>query len=59
MEVSCRAQGLEELLYIGERALGAEVQVRDSGLLQSAVARPQATLVTLRQSREFTGSVTR
>lgn len=34
---------LEELLYIGERALGAEVQVRDSGLLQSAVARPQAT----------------
>lgn len=34
---------LAELLYIGERAIGAEVSVRDRGLLQSALARPHAT----------------
>jgi len=32
-----------ELLYIAERALGGEPQVRDYGLLDSAAARPQAT----------------
>lgn len=34
---------LGDLLCIGERAIGAEVPVRDRGLLQSALARPQAT----------------
>lgn len=34
---------LPELLYIAQRALGAEAPVRDHGLLQSALARPQAT----------------
>ena len=34
---------LAELLYIGERALQAEPVVRDYGLLESALARPQAT----------------
>jgi death on curing protein len=34
---------LPELLHIAERALGAEPQVRDYGLLDSAAARPQAT----------------
>ena len=34
---------LPELLYIAERALGGEPQVRDYGLLDSAAARPQAT----------------
>ena len=34
---------LAELLHVGEQALGGEVLVRDYGLLQSALARPQAT----------------
>jgi death-on-curing protein len=34
---------LPELLRVGERALGADVPVRDHGLLESALARPQAT----------------
>jgi death-on-curing protein len=34
---------LPELLHIAERAVGAEVVVRDYGLLEAAVARPQAT----------------
>lgn len=34
---------LPELIHIGERTLGGEVPIRDSGLLQSALARPQAT----------------
>lgn len=33
---------LPELLHIGERALQAEPVVRDYGLLESALARPQA-----------------
>jgi len=35
---------LPELLYIAQRTLGAEAPVRDHGLLQSALARPQATV---------------
>jgi death on curing protein len=34
---------LEELLHVAERALGAEPDVRDPGLLESALARPQAS----------------
>lgn len=34
---------LPELLHVAERALGGEPQVRDAGLLESALARPQAT----------------
>jgi len=34
---------LAELLHVAERTLGSEVQVRDHGLLQSALARPQAS----------------
>lgn len=34
---------LPELLYVAERALGGEPLVRDHGLLQSALARPQTT----------------
>ncbi|MFT4165552.1 MAG: type II toxin-antitoxin system death-on-curing family toxin [Microlunatus sp.] len=34
---------LPELLHVGERTLGGEVLVRDHGLLQSALARPQAS----------------
>jgi death-on-curing protein len=34
---------LEELLYVAERAVGVEPQVRDVGLLASALARPQAS----------------
>lgn len=34
---------LPELIYIAERALGGEAPVRDYGLLQSALARPQTT----------------
>ena len=33
---------LPELLYVGERAIG-DVQVRDVGLLEAALIRPQAT----------------
>lgn len=35
---------LEDLLYIARRTLGAEAVVRDIGLLESAAARPSATL---------------
>lgn len=34
---------LGELLHVAERTLGSEVPVRDHGLLQSALARPQAS----------------
>ena len=34
---------LAELMHVAERALGGEVPVRDQGLLQSALARPQAS----------------
>ena len=34
---------LAELLYVAERALGHDYAVRDYGLLEAAVARPQAT----------------
>lgn len=34
---------LAELIRVAERVLGSEVPVRDPGLLQSALARPQAT----------------
>jgi death-on-curing protein len=34
---------LPELLHIAERVLGSDPPVRDIGLLESAVARPQAT----------------
>lgn len=34
---------LPELLHVAQRALGSEPQVRDAGLLESALARPQAT----------------
>jgi len=34
---------LPELLHIAERTLGGTPQVRDVGLLESALARPQAT----------------
>lgn len=35
---------LGELLYVAERTLDGEVPVRDHGLLQSALARPQASV---------------
>ncbi len=34
---------LPEVLHVAERTLGPEVAVRDHGLLESALARPQAT----------------
>ena len=34
---------LGELLYVARRGLGAEPDVRDAGLLESALARPQAS----------------
>ena len=34
---------LDELLYVATRTLGTEPQVRDVGLLESALARPQAS----------------
>ena len=34
---------LPELLHVAERSLGGEPAVRDYGLLESALARPQAT----------------
>ena len=34
---------LEELLHVATRTLGAEPQVRDVGLLESALARPQSS----------------
>lgn len=35
---------LPELLHVAERTLGSEVLVRDHGLLQSALGRPQASV---------------
>ena len=35
---------LPELVHIAERTLGDDVVVRDHGLLESALARPQATV---------------
>jgi death on curing protein len=35
---------LAELLYVAERTLGHDHAVRDYGLLEAAVARPQATV---------------
>ncbi len=35
---------LEELLHVAERAIDAQVAVRDYGLLESAVARPRASV---------------
>jgi len=35
---------VEEILHIGTRVLGGEPMVRDVGLLESAAARPQATV---------------
>ena len=35
---------LPEVLYIAERVLGAGFEVRDYGLLEAAVARPQASV---------------
>lgn len=32
-----------DLLYIGRRAIGADIPVRDQGLLESALARPSAS----------------
>jgi death-on-curing protein len=34
---------LDALLYVARRTLGAEPEVRDHGLLESALARPQAS----------------
>ena len=34
---------LEELLHVAERAIGPDVEVRDIGLLESALTRPKAT----------------
>jgi len=34
---------LPELLHVAERTLGPDCEVRDHGLLEAAVARPQAT----------------
>lgn len=34
---------LPELMHVAERTLGPDVPVRDHGLLESALARPQAT----------------
>lgn len=35
---------VDDLLHVAHRALGAEPELRDAGLLQSAAARPQATV---------------
>jgi death-on-curing protein len=34
----------DELLYVAERAIASDVVVRDQGLLESALARPQASV---------------
>ena len=34
---------LEELIHVATRTLGGEPEVRDAGLLESALARPQAS----------------
>lgn len=36
---------LAELLYVAQRAIDAEPQVRDYGLLESALARPQTNVL--------------
>lgn len=36
---------LDDLLHVAERTLGAAPQIRDVGLLQSALARPQASVL--------------
>lgn len=36
---------LDDLLHVAERTLGAAPQIRDVGLLQSALARPQASML--------------
>ena len=36
---------LDDLLHVAERTLGAPPQIRDVGLLQSALARPQASVL--------------
>ncbi len=38
---------LPELIHVAERTLGSNVLVRDHGLLESALARPQATVFGL------------
>jgi death on curing protein len=35
---------LPELLHVAERVLGADVKVRDHGLLESALARPRTSI---------------
>ena len=35
---------LDELLYVAERAIGSMPEVRDRGLLESALSRPKATV---------------
>lgn len=35
---------LPELLHVAERTIGPDVQVRDHGLLEAAVARPQTSV---------------
>ncbi|MDO8731713.1 MAG: type II toxin-antitoxin system death-on-curing family toxin [Actinomycetota bacterium] len=35
---------LDELLVVAERAIGQQVLIRDAGLLESALARPQTVL---------------
>jgi len=35
---------LDELLLVAERAIGQQVLIRDAGLLESALARPQTVL---------------
>lgn len=36
---------LDELLLVAERAIGQQVLIRDAGLLESALARPQTVLL--------------
>lgn len=36
---------LDDLLHVAERTLGAVPQIRDVGLLQAALARPQASVL--------------
>jgi death-on-curing protein len=36
---------LDDLLHVAERTLGAAPKIRDVGLLQSALARPQASVL--------------
>lgn len=43
-----------DLLYVGQRTLGGDMPVRDQGLLESALARPQASAF----ERDAYGSLT-